>query len=71
MTVKQILRAKDPLLHQETTWVPEEAIRSSEIQKIIQDLLDTLGWTPQWGQHITSVGIAANQIGYSWRIAVI
>ena len=63
MTVRSILKMGEPLLLQETALVPVEKISSSEIQNIIQDMLDTM-------KAANGAGLAAPQIGIPLQIVV-
>jgi len=63
MAIRPILKMGEPLLLQTATQVPPEAIGSSEIQEIIQDLLDTM-------KDANGAGLAAPQIGISLQIVV-
>jgi peptide deformylase len=63
MTVRSILKMGEPLLLQEAALVPVEKISSSEIQNIIQDMLDTM-------KAANGAGLAAPQIGIPLQIVV-
>jgi len=63
MAIRPILKMGEPLLLQTALQVPPEAIASSEIQAIIQDLLDTM-------KDSNGAGLAAPQIGISSQIVV-
>jgi peptide deformylase len=63
MAIRPILKMGEPLLLQTALQVPPEAIGSSEIQAIIQDLLDTM-------KDANGAGLAAPQIGISSQIVV-
>jgi peptide deformylase len=63
MAIRPILKMGEPLLLQTALQVPPEAIASSEIQAIIQDLLDTM-------KDANGAGLAAPQIGISSQIVV-
>jgi peptide deformylase len=63
MAIRPILKMGKPLLLQTALQVPPEAIASSEIQAIIQDLLDTM-------KDANGAGLAAPQIGISSQIVV-
>ena len=63
MAIRPILKMGEPLLLQTALQVPPEAIASSEIQAIIQDLLDTM-------KDANGAGLAAPQIGISLQIVV-
>jgi len=63
MAIRPILKMGEPLLLQTALQVPPESIASSEIQAIIQDLLDTM-------KDANGAGLAAPQIGISSQIVV-
>jgi len=63
MAIRPILKMGEPLLLQTAIQVSPEAIASSEIQEIIQDLLDTM-------KDANGAGLAAPQIGISLQIVV-
>ena len=64
MTVRDILTVGHPVLRQRAGEVDDTAIGSAEIQELIADLIDTM-------RHANGAGLAANQIGVPWRVAVI
>jgi peptide deformylase len=64
VTVRPILHIGHPLLRVPTQVVTPEQLVSTEVQQIIDDLIDTM-------RHANGAGIAANQIGEPWRITVI
>jgi len=64
MTVHEVLSIGHPALRQRATETPLEQIASSEIQNLIDDLIDTM-------RHAHGAGIAANQIGATQRICVL
>ena len=61
MAVREVLQIGHPTLLGQTDEVPEHAIRSTEIQEYVDDLIDTMRAT-------NGSGIAANQIGVPLRI---
>ena len=63
MPIRPILKMGEPLLWQESAHVPIDAIRSSEIQNIIQDMMDTM-------RAANGAGLAAPQIGVPLQIVV-
>ena len=63
MTVRSILKMGEPLLLQEAALVPVEKISSSEIQNIIQDMLDTM-------KAANGTRLAVPQIGIPLQIVV-
>jgi peptide deformylase len=63
MAIRPILKMGEPLLLQTAIQVSSEAIASSEIQEMIQDLLDTM-------KDANGAGLAAPQIGISLQIVV-
>jgi peptide deformylase len=63
MAIRPILKMGEPLLLQTAIQVSPEAISSSEIQEMIQDLLDTM-------KDANGAGLAAPQIGISLQIVV-
>ena len=64
MTVREILTVGHPVLRQRATEVDPAELGSPEIQALINDLIDTM-------RHANGAGIAANQIGVPFRVAVI
>jgi peptide deformylase len=63
MAIRPILKMGEPLLLQTAIQVSPEAIASSEIQEMIQDLLDTM-------KDANGAGLAAPQIGISLQIVI-
>jgi peptide deformylase len=64
VTVREILTVGHPVLRQRAEGVPEDEIRSPEVQGLIDDLVDTM-------RYANGAGLAANQIGVARRVAVI
>jgi peptide deformylase len=64
MTVREILAVGHPVLRQRATEVDPAELGGPEIQALINDLVDTM-------RHANGAGIAANQVGVPWRVAVI
>lgn len=60
-----IVDRKNPILRVKAKSVPPETIRSPEIQTLIDDMRLTLDKTPD------GVGLAAPQVGLSWRIFIV
>jgi peptide deformylase len=69
MAVSKIALAGDPVLRKVAKEVPVEEITGSEIQRLIEDLLDTVQDEPEEG--FVNVGLSAPQISVSKRIFVI
>jgi len=63
MAIRNILKMGEPLLLQEASLVSPTSIATSEIQSIIQDLLDTM-------TAANGAGLAAPQIGVPLQIVV-
>ena len=64
MSVRKIRQIGDPFLQQRAEKVPANEITSTDIQSVIQDMIDTM-------RHANGAGLAANQIGFNHRIVVI
>lgn len=64
MTVRTILQVGNPELRVPAKPVPQESIKSAEIQRVILDLVDTM-------RDANGAGLAATQVGIPWRICVI
>src|SRR5689334_22692108 len=64
MSVRPILSLGDPVLRQPSREVTPDELRSPEVQKLIDDLIDT-----KRAAH--GAGIAANQVGEAVRVAVV
>ncbi len=64
MAVRQILTVGHPLLRERAAEVDPADIAGAEVQRVIEDLIDTM-------RHANGAGIAANQIGELVRVATI
>jgi peptide deformylase len=64
MAVLDILHVGDPRLREVARPVPDEKIASAEVQRAIDDLIETM-------RHKNGAGLAATQVGLPWRIVVI
>jgi peptide deformylase len=64
VTVLPITRIGDPVLRSPTRPISREELASAEMQRLIDDLIDTM-------RHAAGAGIAANQVGRSVRICAI
>ncbi len=64
MTVRDILSIGHPALRTPAAAVPPSEIASPRVQRIVDDLIDTM-------RHANGAGLAANQIGETARIVVI
>ena len=64
MGVREILTVGHPLLRERAREVSVEGLRSSDVQQVIDDLIDTM-------RHANGAGIAAPQIGVPLRITTI
>lgn len=64
MAVRSVIHVGHPLLRERLEPVPHDAIESTEIQNLIDDLIDTM-------RHENGAGIAANQIGAEVQIAAV
>ena len=63
MSVRDIVTIGDPVLRTRTRGVTTEELRSSEVQELIDDLIETK-------RAANGAGLAANQLGETLRIAV-
>jgi peptide deformylase len=63
VSVREIMTIGDPVLRQRAREVTAEELRSSEVQRLIDDLIDTK-------RAANGAGLAANQVGEALRIAV-
>lgn len=63
MTVLPLVHVGDPVLRIPTTQVTRDGLASDEVQRLIDDLVDTM-------RAANGAGIAAPQVGSSLRIAV-
>ena len=64
MTVRDVLSIGHPALRTPAAAVPPAEIASPRVQRIVDDLIDTM-------RHANGAGLAANQIGETARIVVI
>ena len=64
MSVLPITPIGHPILRAPTTPVPVDLIGSDEIQRLIDDMIDTM-------RDAAGAGIAANQVSFPWRITTI
>ena len=64
MTVRQVVAIGDPVLRERARELDPEEIASPEIQKLIDDLIETKRATH-------GAGIAANQVGEPLRVAIV
>ena len=64
MTVREIVTVGHPALRQPAVEVSADELASTEVQTLIDDLVDTM-------RHANGAGLAANQIADGRRIAVI
>jgi peptide deformylase len=64
MSVRAVTTVGDPVLRQRTSELSVEEIRSPEVQRVIDDLIDTR-------RAAQGAGLAANQVSESKRIAVV
>jgi peptide deformylase len=63
VSVREIMTIGDPVLRRRAREVTAEELRSSEVQRLIDDLIDTK-------RAANGAGLAANQVGEALRIAV-
>jgi peptide deformylase len=64
VSVRDVVRIGDPVLRERAREIPEDQIRSPQVQRLIDDLIDT--------RHAThGAGLAAPQIGEPLRVAVV
>ncbi len=64
MTVLPIVTVGDPVLRERAREVTPEQLRSPEVQRLIDDMIETM-------RAAGGAGIAANQVGSLLRIAVV
>lgn len=64
MAIREILTVGHPMLRQRAREVSVEELATAEVQKVIDDLIDTM-------RHASGAGIAAPQIGEPLRITTI
>lgn len=62
--IRPIPQIGDPVLRQEALPIPPEEVGSSEVQSLIDDLIETM-------RDANGAGIAANQVGVPRRVCVI
>ena len=65
MAVRQLVRLGNPALRTPCEPVPEDRIKSAEVQQVITDMIDTLR------NSSVGSGLAAPEIGVSWQIFVL
>lgn len=64
MAVLKVTKLGNPVVRKPAEAIPREAIRSAAIQKLIDDMVETM-------HACEGVGLAANQVGVSKQLAVI
>ena len=64
MTIRDIVTVGHPVLRERAREITPDELGSPAVQSLIDDLVDTM-------RHANGAGLAANQIGVPWRIAVI
>ena len=64
MTVLPIVTAGDPVLRERAREVTADELRSPEVQRLIDDMIDTM-------RAANGAGLAANQVAETLRIAVV
>ncbi len=64
MAVRHVARLGEPVLRQRAQEIPHENIRSNEIQRLIDDMLDTI-------EVYEGIGLAAPQVHESVRLFII
>jgi peptide deformylase len=64
MTVRPIVTVGHPVLRERAREVTLEELASDDVQRLIDDLVDTM-------HHANGAGLAANQVGVPLRVAVI
>ncbi len=64
MSARPILSIGHPVLRQRAQDVPVADIASPEVQQLVDDLIDSM-------RAVNGAGLAANQIGELWRVAVL
>jgi peptide deformylase len=64
VSVRKILSLGDPVLRQRSREVTPDELRSSEVQMLIDDLIETK-------RAANGAGLAANQIGEAVRVAIV
>jgi peptide deformylase len=64
MSVREIVTVGDPVLRERAREVTREELASPEVQRLIDDMIDTM-------RAAGGAGLAANQVGETLRIAVV
>jgi peptide deformylase len=64
MSVREIVTVGDPVLRERAREVGAEELRSPEVQRLIDDLIETK-------RAANGAGLAANQVGETLRVAVV
>ena len=64
MAILKVARLGHPVLRQVARPVPVDAIRSAEVQRLIDDMIETM-------REYDGAGLAANQVHTLWQVAVI
>jgi peptide deformylase len=64
MSVREIVTVGDPVLRQRARAVTAEELRSPEVQRLIDDMIETK-------RAAAGAGLAANQVGETVRVAVV
>jgi peptide deformylase len=64
VSVLPITTVGDPVLRERARDVREEELRSDEVQRLIDDMIETV-------RHANGAGLAANQVGDLHRIAIV
>lgn len=64
MSVLEVLRMGHPVLRQPAEEVPESAFGTLELERLVEDMTETM-------HAVGGIGLAAPQIGRSWRLAII
>jgi peptide deformylase len=64
MAVREIVTVGDPVLRERAREITPEELRSPEVQRLIDDLIETK-------RAANGAGIAANQVGETLRVAVV
>lgn len=64
MPILDVLRMGHPTLRQPAEEVPESAFESPELRQLVEDMTETM-------HAVGGIGLAAPQVGKSWRLAII
>lgn len=64
MAILKVARLGHPVLRQPARAVPPERIPSAEVQRLIDDMIETM-------QEYDGAGLAANQVHLPWQVAVL